>query len=423
MNIDFAQLDQLKEYYNKTLNNDEKITSNDEPTPIECVCEMIDSIPDLFWSKKDISILDPCCGNGNFGLIILYKLLEHSYSIQEALDTLNFNDINQTRLGCVEKVFCKDKYNLNITACDFLQFDNEKKFDLVVANPPYAKILANGKRASKNHNLIKDFIEKSLELLKPGGFLLFITPDNWMSLSDRNKIIRVITKLQIHHLSIHTAKKYFKKIGSSFTWYLVEKKEFYKKIKVEGIWKGKLYTDYVSSGERSYIPLFYNSIVRSIMNKTIDNDKFERFNVLTSSDLHKYTKSSLLNTSQNSEFQYKIIHTPKQTVYSSRPHKYQDGWKVFIPLTDRFKIFAEKDCGMTQSIAFVLCESENEARDLVSTLQHPLYIFINNICRWGNFNNVRILQKLPKPDKFDTDIISFFNLTKEEIEYINAAPT
>jgi type I restriction-modification system DNA methylase subunit len=36
------------------------------------------------------------------------------------------------------------------------------KVDIIVANPPYAKMLENGKRASKNHNLIKDFIEKAL---------------------------------------------------------------------------------------------------------------------------------------------------------------------------------------------------------------------------------------------------------------------
>jgi tRNA1(Val) A37 N6-methylase TrmN6 len=42
-----------------------------------------------------------------------------------------------------------------------------QQYDLIVANPPYAKLLENGKRASKNHNLIKVFIEKTLEQLKP----------------------------------------------------------------------------------------------------------------------------------------------------------------------------------------------------------------------------------------------------------------
>ena len=82
----------------------------------------------------------------------------------------------------MRSVLCDEKYKLQITNHHFITFDNSKKYDLIVANPPYVKILENGKRASKNHNLIKDFIKKALLQLKPKGYLLFITPDNWMSL-------------------------------------------------------------------------------------------------------------------------------------------------------------------------------------------------------------------------------------------------
>jgi tRNA1(Val) A37 N6-methylase TrmN6 len=80
---------------------------------------------------------------------------------------LEFNDINEERLENVRSVFCGEKYDLQITNHDFIAFNNNKKYDLIVANPPYAKMLENGKRASKNHNLIKDFIEKALSQLKP----------------------------------------------------------------------------------------------------------------------------------------------------------------------------------------------------------------------------------------------------------------
>jgi hypothetical protein len=56
-------------------------------------------------------------------------------------------------------------------------------------------------------------------------------------------------------------------------------------------------------------------------------------------------------------------------------------------------------------------------------LQHPLYVFINNICRFGNFNNIRILQHFPIPDVNNysgnhKEIYDYFNITDEEIEYI-----
>jgi methylase of polypeptide subunit release factors len=44
-------------------------------------------------------------------------------------------------------VFCGDKYDLKITNHDFIT--PIQKYDLIVANPPYAKLLENGKRASK----------------------------------------------------------------------------------------------------------------------------------------------------------------------------------------------------------------------------------------------------------------------------------
>ena len=53
----------------------------------------------------------------------------------------------------------------------------------------------------------------------------------------------------------------------------------------------------------------------------------QKYKVETSSDLHKYTKRSLISKTQDDEHQYRLIHTPSQTVYATRPHKYQDGYK------------------------------------------------------------------------------------------------
>ena len=383
---------------------------------------MISKIPNDLWEKNDLTILDPCCGNGNFSIPIIFELLKH-HSKQIILEQiLEFNDINEDRLKNVRKVFCNNKYNLQITNHDFITFNNPKKYDLIVANPPYAKLLENGKRASKNHNLIKDFIEKALSQLKPDGYLLFITPDNWMSFADRNILIKIITGLQIIHLDIHTAKKYFKKIGSSFTWYIIQNCAFYKNISISGIWKKKEYISSVLSTERKYIPLLYNQIVQNILSKTIDNLSIKKFEIKTSSDLHKYTKSAFIRNEKDIIYKYKLIHTPSQTVYSSRPHKFQEGYKVFISTTDKYKLFID-ECGMTQSIVFILCCNEEQAKKYLQILEHPLYVFINNICRWGNFNNIRILQSFPIPNieysGNHKEIYNYFNIADDEINFIN----
>lgn len=423
--IDTSTFNEIRKYYDEILNTDKSTykSSNDEPTPIDCISEMISKIPNELWERTDLSILDPCCGNGNFSIPIIFELLKchDKKTILEKI--LEFNDINESRLDNVRNIFCSEKYNLQITNHDFITFNNNKKYDLIVANPPYAKLLENGKRASKNHNLIKDFIENALSQLKPNGYLLFITPDNWMSFADRNTLIERITSLQIIHLNIHSAKKYFKKIGSSFTWYIIQNCDFYKNINVSGIWKKKEYVSSVVSKQRKYIPLLYNQIVQNILSKTIDNIIIPKFQVKTSSDLHKYTKAEYISDKETDVFKYKLIHTPSQIVYSSRPHKYQDGYKLFISTTDKYSVFID-NCGMTQSIVFILCSNEDEAKKYLQILQHPLYIFINNICRWGNFNNIRILQSFPIPiieySGNHQEIYNYFNITEEEIEYICA---
>jgi hypothetical protein len=305
---------------------------------------------------------------------------------------------------------------INVYNEDYMKMNIKKNFDLIVANPPYAKLLPNGKRASKNNNLIGSFITKSLELLNPGGLLLYITPDNWMSRADINSLICELTKLQIVYLNIHIAKKYFKKVGSSFVWYLIENTPSYKPITIEGIWNKKQYKDTVESEERKYIPLYYNTTIQTILHKTIDNDSNPKFDVKTSSDLHKYTKKLLISSTQDEIHKYKLIHTPKQTVWSSRPHKYQNGYKVFISTTSYYETIVD-DCGMTQSIAFIQCKDKEEANNVSKVLNHPMYKFINNICRYGNFNNIRILQNFPYCDNYD-EVYKKFNITEEEKIFI-----
>lgn len=387
----------IKQYFD-TLNQDEShfVNSNDICTPMDCVKEMVDAIPTEFWQRKNIKILDSCCGNGNF----------HGYiQTKTKLENLYFNEINQKRINNLKNYFGDD---INITIEDFLKFDNKQEYDLVVSNPPYAKFNENG-RTSKNHNLSRDFIKKALDITKDNGYILFIVPNNWMSFSDRNILPQELSKYQFIYLDIHGAKKWFPRIGSSFTWFLLHKIPNQKSFTVKNSYIIKDQQNVKIDINQNFIPLYLSQTVCNILEKTLNNKSLPKYKIETTSYLHKTTQKNLISNFYSKEFCHKLIHTPTQIVWSKKPHKYQDGWKVFISLTNQYSTFID-NCGMTQSIAFVRCNSKKEAEEIKNELDNNIFKFLNNITRYGNFNNIRILQQFPK--------LNSFTLNSEELAFI-----
>ena len=122
-----------------------------------------------------MKILDPVCGNGNFHSVIYNKLI-NKFSPKEILENiLYFNDIDLNRTLMINTIFESSKYDLNVTTQDYLEYNESQQFDLIVANPPYAKLLPNGKRASKNHNLIKPFLENPETVKTKWLFIIYYT--------------------------------------------------------------------------------------------------------------------------------------------------------------------------------------------------------------------------------------------------------
>lgn len=378
----FLNYAEIKAYYDNL--NAQKYhynSSNDICTPMDCVKEMVDAIPGEFWERPNISILDPCAGNGNFPAYLITKT---------KLNNIQMNEINPIRVQNLKQYFGNDAI---ITEKDFLQFSHDKKYDLIIANPPFAKFMTNGQRAAKNHSLSREFLQKAYELINDDGYLVFILPDNWMSYADRNNLPEELSQYYFVQLNLGECKHYFPKVGSSFTWFVWRKTKSQKETLVHNGYKIKDIQQVILPKNIPYIPLYCHPIVQNIFNKVVNSQK-EKYQIQTSSNLHKYTKAHLLSETQNDIFKYEIIHTPSQTVWSSQPHIYQDGWKVYIATTTTYQTFIKQNCGMTQSIAFILCNSEEEAQQINLELQAPVYKMIIALTRYGNFNNIRILQNL-----------------------------
>lgn len=373
---------------------------NDISTPMPLVREIIAAIPDDVF-REEMKVLDPCVGMGNFLI-----------GIEERLKKLDIHahlmgiDINAERVDIAKELVP----SADIRVENFLEYTDREKFDIIIANPPYAKMMQDGKRTSKNHNIFPEFITKSIGLLADGGALAFLCPTSWMSLSDRNTVAKQLTDLHMVRLDIDSGKKWFPGVGSSFSWFVCIKDDSKGTALVTGKFKRHTFSGDVCLSNRKFIPLLCTEMSMRIVDKMMKESP--AFVVETSSDLHATTRTVFLRDEPDDVFRYKCVHTRRQTKWSSRPHKYHAGLKVFVCLSSTYETWID-ECGMTQSVAFVRCKNMSHAHEVKNFLDSLPVRFAVGITRYGNFANIRVLQRLSLPTE---------GFSKEEeryMEYVN----
>jgi adenine-specific DNA-methyltransferase len=148
------------------------------------------------WNKKEINILDPGCGIGNLTAALIMEILNwknkpkkinlHMYEIDSSLD-----EMLQKNLLLLNKLCEKENIKLSIEVkyTDFIinslqNFEKiRKKFDLIIANPPYRKLNSDSthkklllKKGIDVPNYYAAFIAITKEMLINKGQMVCIIP-------------------------------------------------------------------------------------------------------------------------------------------------------------------------------------------------------------------------------------------------------
>jgi len=187
----------------------EKKENGEVFTPLSLVNEMLDKLDEAYIKEHGKSIfteegfkwLDPAVGIGNFPIIVYQRLMkglitkipnEEERRKHILVQMIYSAELTPKNVFIYNKIFCGDKYKLNIYQGDTLKMDVMKvwrtnSFDVILGNPPYNKggiwSHNNKMNSEKRKVLWMDFIQTSFEWLKPDGFLAFITPLYWLKIN------------------------------------------------------------------------------------------------------------------------------------------------------------------------------------------------------------------------------------------------
>lgn len=199
-------------------------------TPIKLICEILDELPISVWKNPDFKWLDPSNGIGNFPIVVYYKLF-NSLTSWEPDDSKRSKHIIENMLYMVEinnenNEQCKKIFTIidknskpNIFCQDFLEEFNINNFDIIMSNPPFSKKVG----PNKNHYIWNHFVKKSFTHLKKNGYLLFIHPNGWRSISGRFRdIFNLINERNLISLTMRdykTGEDAFKGAVTNYDYY------------------------------------------------------------------------------------------------------------------------------------------------------------------------------------------------------------
>ena len=360
------------------------------PTPPSLVDEMLSKIPEEFW-KTPNTVLEPCCGKGNFVLAVFQKFdnglkymfpdttTRHRCIVE---DCIHFTDISALNVmitrellrcasGGVAKLY-------NSRQGDTLHMKWDEPFGAVVGNPPYN---SNGTLGTGNTIWQKFTTSALTSWTTDNGYVCFVHPPMWRKPESARSKSQGLFKLMAHdnhmeYLEMHDIKDGMKVFGAGtrYDWYVIHRGA-QGLTEIDGVeYDLKNFKFLPNSGVQELTPLLGSGC-----------------GVMYSRTWYGADKSHV-STEQGGEFVYPLIHsTPKGGVryrYSIMNDKGFFGVPkvifgdsgIYDPVVD-----LEGQYGMTQHSMAIPVDGPEDAQQLVEFLTSEKFKSILNSCMWSNF--------------------------------------
>jgi hypothetical protein len=401
---------------------EEKKDNAEIPTPVDLVDEMLDKIPNEFWTSPK-KVFEPCCGKGNFVLGIFdrfYKGLEEMYPdtdkrcsviINECIYYADLTSLNvfitTELLKCHISKYClKNNTNLSFSYTHKINFNNytgdtlnlniEKqfsvdKFDSVIGNPPYNNLQKNIGKKGGGDLLWNKFVEKSLNVLNYKGLLLFVHPPGWRKPESEKSKFNGLFKLmtqdnQMIYLEIHDTKDGMKtfKCGTRYDWYLIEKIKTYKNTIIKSQ-NNEIFETDLKKWE--FLPNGKIDLIYKLLKKKNE----ESCKIIYSSSNYE-TRKKWVSKEKTLDYKYTLIHsTPKSGVrymFSSINNNGIFGIpKIIFGDSGIYESIIDINgiYGMTQHSIGIEIDNIEEGKKIKNVIDSDKFREVLDECSWSNY--------------------------------------
>lgn len=371
--------------------------------------EIVAKIPEKHFVSDTDTFLDPAFAGGQLLKAVAKRLHKYGHSVETIRSRLFGYEDSIAYLNHPVNYSTEVIANLSVVNYgEFLEKNMSKRFDVIIGNPPYQS--GNGERGGR-HSLWRKIIAKSFEIVNKNGCVAMVCPGFPLSSNDLGPYLKNNTPIYLNNDSTD----YFPGIGSDIKSWIVKEGIHDNDFIVDGkVWK--------DSSDPTIHPV-YLSIVKKIQ-------KFEKFEC-------KYDggyNSTQLKNDKNEYFEtptgasiYPIRHgSTVKVAYVSKPTRCHNIPKVMMTFSGYpgFE-YSDKNNPMSsclQMSGYIEVANKIEGNYLINLYSTKFYTFLSSYNSKGMRGKDNY--SLPKLslDKtwVDEELYARFNLTQEEIEYIEA---
>ena len=401
-----------------------------KPDSKELWDEILENIPDAILLKDNVKILSIASGHATEAKAVAHRMLRLGRSVQDVKNSIYLTD--------KYKVFTNDlktKGFENVTKADFLEWNTDMQFDVVIGNPPFKH--PNGKNAIYQH-----FYNKSYNLVKDGGYVALITPPTLFPGLFGHKVdgTNMERAGTVHMVSKgHRVQKHFPNNGVEIGYSVVQKttniKDSYIELSDDGTIK---HDTYKMLQLKKYAA---DPVVMSIVDKCFDSDGPNNYNG-TSADIGKFDKSNFVED-PNGEFTaiggikagnnpvtYQVTVTEKKLEKLKKQNEGFDprgpkfitamlGTSYVIDYNGNMLSGCQQHPLGGHGVISYSTKTAKEAESLKDLCMSDLCKFFKVITQEGRAPNIKFLKYLKKVDLTqDINIATIFNLTPEELKKV-----